>query len=189
MKDMRINRKKVRKMRVDRAWTQNELAVMADLSLRTIQRIENAGLASIESLKALAAVFEVTSASLVTKTWSPVSVMAAVGVLLMGGLMFILPASADPIMLNLKMHEADQLLADVQLLNNDDVSELRINENLNLLFTAKQVETDKIKISLKIHRMNGETLSAVATPEVITKNKVPAAIHFDGIILEITPEL
>ena len=189
MKDMRINRKKVRRMRVDRAWTQHELAVMVDLSLRTIQRIENAGFALLESLKALAAVFEVKSATLVKKTWSPQRVLAAVGVLLMGGIMFIMPASADPIMLNLKMHEADQLLADVQLLNNDDVSELQINENLKLLFTAKLVEADKIKVSLKIHHINGEKLSAVAAPEVVTKNKIPAAIHFDGFVLEITPEL
>jgi DNA-binding XRE family transcriptional regulator len=42
-----------------RAWTQSHLAEVSDLSLRTIQRIEKTGTASHETIKSLAAVFEI----------------------------------------------------------------------------------------------------------------------------------
>lgn len=49
----------VKKLRERRNWSQEQLAIMAGLSTRTIQRIESGNKASIESLKALASVFEV----------------------------------------------------------------------------------------------------------------------------------
>ena len=44
--------------RVNKGWSQEELAAHSGLSVRTIQRIENGKRASLESLKCLAAVFE-----------------------------------------------------------------------------------------------------------------------------------
>ncbi len=49
----------VHKLRLQRGWSQEQLADLSGLSVRTIQRIERGGGASVESLKALAAVFEV----------------------------------------------------------------------------------------------------------------------------------
>ena len=49
----------VRKLRLQRGWTQEQLAEMAGLSVRSIQRIERGQNCSLESLKCLAAVFEV----------------------------------------------------------------------------------------------------------------------------------
>ena len=48
----------IQKFRVDKGWSQEELAAHSGLSVRTIQRIENGKRASLESLKCLAAVFE-----------------------------------------------------------------------------------------------------------------------------------
>lgn len=49
----------VRKLRLKRAWSQEQLAQFSGLSIRTIQRIERGQKAGLESLKSLAAVFEV----------------------------------------------------------------------------------------------------------------------------------
>ena len=49
----------VKKLRAERKWSQEQVATFCDLSIRTIQRIESGQSASIESLKALASVFEV----------------------------------------------------------------------------------------------------------------------------------
>lgn len=49
----------VKKLRDKRDWSQEQLAIMAGLSTRTIQRIESGNKASLESLKSLASVFEV----------------------------------------------------------------------------------------------------------------------------------
>lgn len=50
---------KIRKLRLQRSWSQEQLAQMCGLNVRTIQRIERGHNAGLETLKALAAVFEV----------------------------------------------------------------------------------------------------------------------------------
>jgi len=54
----------VRRLRLDRAWSQEELATASDLNVRTIQRVENGGKASLETMKSLAAAFNTTVAEL-----------------------------------------------------------------------------------------------------------------------------
>jgi DNA-binding XRE family transcriptional regulator len=49
----------IKKLRNQRSWSQDQLASIAGLSLRTVQRIENEGNASLESSKALASAFEI----------------------------------------------------------------------------------------------------------------------------------
>jgi transcriptional regulator with XRE-family HTH domain len=57
-----INLREIKKMRLERHWSQDQVAEMSGLSIRTIQRIENGDNAGLESLKALAAVFEINIA-------------------------------------------------------------------------------------------------------------------------------
>ena len=49
----------IQKMRLKRGWSQQQLADASGLSARTIQRIESGHAGSVESLKSIAAVFEV----------------------------------------------------------------------------------------------------------------------------------
>ncbi|SDG80733.1 Transcriptional regulator, contains XRE-family HTH domain [Vibrio xiamenensis] len=49
----------IRKLRLERGWSQDQLATLSGLSVRTIQRIERGATPGLESLNALAAVFEV----------------------------------------------------------------------------------------------------------------------------------
>lgn len=49
----------VQKLRLQKGWSQQQLADLSGLSVRTIQRIENGHTPSTESLKSLAAVFEI----------------------------------------------------------------------------------------------------------------------------------
>jgi XRE family transcriptional regulator, regulator of sulfur utilization len=49
----------VRKLRLQRGWTQDQLAEFAGISVRSVQRVERGAEASLETLKSLAAVFEV----------------------------------------------------------------------------------------------------------------------------------
>ena len=58
----------VQKLRLQRGWSQEQLAELSGLSTRTIQRIERGQQASVESLKALAAVFEIELAQLQPET-------------------------------------------------------------------------------------------------------------------------
>jgi len=54
----------IRKLRLQRGWTQDQLAEFAGLSVRSVQRIERGLRPSLESLKSLAAVFEVEVSTL-----------------------------------------------------------------------------------------------------------------------------
>ena len=49
----------LKKLRLELKWSQEKLAELSGLSIRTIQRIENGETASIESLAALSSVFKV----------------------------------------------------------------------------------------------------------------------------------
>ena len=57
-----INLRDIKKLRLERHWSQDQLSEMSGLSIRTIQRIENGENAGLESLKSLAAVFEINIA-------------------------------------------------------------------------------------------------------------------------------
>lgn len=55
---------KIRRWREERHWSQDHLADLAGIGTRTVQRIENGGGASYESVMALAAAFNVDVAAL-----------------------------------------------------------------------------------------------------------------------------
>ena len=61
----------VQKLRLQRGWSQQQLAELSGLSVRTIQRIENGSAASTESLKSLASVFEIDFSTLSSEPAMP----------------------------------------------------------------------------------------------------------------------
>lgn len=61
---MQLNGSLIREKRTERGWTQQQLADICGLSLRTIQRVELHGIASLETSKALASAFEIERAEL-----------------------------------------------------------------------------------------------------------------------------
>jgi transcriptional regulator with XRE-family HTH domain len=63
--EMNIDSRLVRAERSKRAWSQEHLASAAGIGLRTVQRIETAGVASYESVRAIAAAFEMEPSDLI----------------------------------------------------------------------------------------------------------------------------
>lgn len=61
----------IRKLRLQRGWSQEQLAQMSGLSVRTIQRIERGQKAGLESWKSLAAVFETDISALQQESSMP----------------------------------------------------------------------------------------------------------------------
>ena len=58
----------IRKRRIDKGWSQETLAEVSGLSVRTVQRLERGGKASLETMNALAAVLEVDVSTLTRET-------------------------------------------------------------------------------------------------------------------------
>ncbi|RUO38593.1 hypothetical protein CWE13_02810 [Aliidiomarina shirensis] len=61
---MHVNSTRLRELRLARQWSQEQLAILSGLNLRTIQRLESGAKISNESLRALASVLEVPAESL-----------------------------------------------------------------------------------------------------------------------------
>ena len=55
---MLLNLTLVKETRINRGWTQAQLAELCAVNIRTIQRVENDGSASLETTMALAAAFD-----------------------------------------------------------------------------------------------------------------------------------
>ena len=61
---MKVNAELVVKLRKERSWSQDELAIASGLNLRTIQRVESDASASLQTKKALAAALEIDTRDL-----------------------------------------------------------------------------------------------------------------------------
>ena len=72
--DMRIDTHRIRSERKKRAWSQEHLAEVSALGIITVHRIEKTGIASLESVKALASVFELEVSELQIERDAPVSI-------------------------------------------------------------------------------------------------------------------
>ncbi len=68
---MHVDSVRLRELRDTRQWSQDQLAKLSGLNLRTIQRLESGAKISVESLRALAAVFEVSAQSLLLRNVKP----------------------------------------------------------------------------------------------------------------------
>jgi uncharacterized membrane protein YhaH (DUF805 family)/DNA-binding XRE family transcriptional regulator len=68
---LHLDSARLRALRSARQWSQEQLAELSGLNLRTIQRLEAGAKVSTESLRALAAVFEVPADSLLVRPPSP----------------------------------------------------------------------------------------------------------------------
>ncbi|WP_258806478.1 helix-turn-helix domain-containing protein [Pseudidiomarina sp. CB1] len=65
---MDVNAKLIKQARAQQCWSQQQLAEMAGVSLRTLQRVEKSETASLETVKSLAAVLEIPAAELTCRT-------------------------------------------------------------------------------------------------------------------------
>ena len=61
---MKVNAELIVKLRKERSWSQDELAIASGLNLRTIQRVEKHASASLQSKKALAAALDIDTRDL-----------------------------------------------------------------------------------------------------------------------------
>ena len=62
--ELKVDQKKIKELRLNKSWSQEELAQKAAVSLRTVQRMELDGSASLKSRRAIAEALEVEPAFL-----------------------------------------------------------------------------------------------------------------------------
>lgn len=62
--EMNVNRELIKELRLKKSWSQEKLADMAGVSMRTVQRVETDGVASLQTRIAIAEALEVEPAEL-----------------------------------------------------------------------------------------------------------------------------
>jgi transcriptional regulator with XRE-family HTH domain len=208
--DMRIDAKRIRAERERRAWSQEHLATVTGLGLRTIQRIEKTGAASFESARSLAAVLEVDVAELRIARDEPQPARAAVtsrfrfrarpvlggaaAALTAAGALFVASKGfADVVMLDVGVSMNDSQVEQSQLVTeaNDHVA-LRAIDDMLRVVVVPTIEKNGIMLATEIYVLEGGGYVLASAPKLLVENGKPAEIELttkDGssIHFSITP--
>ena len=209
--DMKVDSKLIRAEREKRAWSQEHLAEVTGLGLRTVQRIEATGAASFESVRALAAVLEIDAARLRVAgdvapqgrasrlfAWRLRTALgaAAAAIAIGGGLLVAGTGFAEQIMLDVGISMTDaqndvrawktRALVDEGTLVRD-VNDLTIFEKLKVQVVPTVTDDGHIFIAAKVYVFAGAGYELVSSPSLITENGKQAGIKVttsDGTLLE-----
>jgi transcriptional regulator with XRE-family HTH domain len=183
--DMQIEGSKVRTERERHAWSQEQLAEVSGLSLRTIQRVETSGSASFETARALAAVFEVGVSALRApmktveqatsqqrggvRKWSYLGLAAS---LLLALGVFLAPnAHAGEVALSVTLELDDEKLGDHQLVATEGKSaEIRLDGQVRLFVNPIVTADGSILLSMRLEEPSGQKWVEIGEPRIMVAN-------------------
>jgi transcriptional regulator with XRE-family HTH domain len=215
--DMKVDSSYIKAQRARRAWSQEHLAEVTGLGLRTIQRIEKTGAASYESARALAAVFEMDVAEL--RVAPPVvveprrvnlslrQVLGVLGALVTGGALLVTTSTfaADKVLMDLSVAvdsktDEDQSLATKVVVDDGtlvpEVNDLKLGD-LRFSIVPRVQTPDRILLEVSIYERRGDQEFVVSEPRLIALSGEAASIVLDddvrtvrlGITAEVNPPL
>lgn len=201
-KRMRINSSVIIELRRQRAWSQQQLADVACVSLRTIQRIESSKKASQESIKAIAAAFDITVNDLLESNAArkPSKKLKLAGAILIflsviASLFIIANVNAEPLMIKLQV-TSDEQTTNVQLIHESgQTGEMIIDSEFKLELTPTIIHDNKIRIETQIFEASKDgDFELVSSPTVITDDRTRATIKLDTpsqthYVIHLTPHL
>ena len=185
---MQIDAQRIRRERERRAWSQEHLASVTELSLRTIQRVEANGAASYETARALAVVFAVevvglmSSAPAVRRALSRTArrVAAGLSAVLLVSVFLARDAFAGPIMLNVSLSLNDAALSQHHLIVEDGAnSEIRLEGQLRLVVTPTQTPQG-VMLAMQLFEFSGTGFELLATPALLAPDDEEAAVQLES---------
>jgi transcriptional regulator with XRE-family HTH domain len=187
--EMNVNSKFIVENRKSKAWSQQQLADISGLSLRTIQRIENTGRGSFDSIKAIASAFDLTPDTIMERQveTNTVGISGKIGrgvglfsTFLAACLIYTSFVNAEPIMLEISVESNMFEKRNVHLL--DGVGKntgLEIEDKFRVDFTPELTDERQIRLSITAYELHqGLPPVRLGSPVVITDNKVAARVEF-----------
>ena len=190
--DMKVNKEILRRERELRAWTQSHLAEVANLSMRTVQRIERTGDASMESASALAAALGLEVATLLRDAPEQVTssapikqhhykLLGAVGCVasILIGLGWWSTAAADEVMIRLLVstESGARTHGDMQFISEPGAqNEIQFNQQFRLLVSAAR-EPQGLLISTLVYDYIDGDYRLISSPAIRVADKQLSAIH------------
>jgi transcriptional regulator with XRE-family HTH domain len=193
--DMKVDSSYIKAQRARRAWSQEHLAEVTGLGLRTIQRIEKTGAASYESALSLAAVFEIDVAALRVVEVAPAAprisvslrpVLGVVGALVTGGALLVATTSFadDQVLMDVSVavdSSTDQTRAlATKVVVEDgmlvpDVNDLRLGD-LRFSIVPRVQTDDRIMLEVSIYERRGDEDVVVSQPRLIAVSGEPTEV-------------
>jgi len=185
--DMQINKTFLRQEREKRAWSQSHLAEVADMSMRTVQRIERNGIASKESTMALASALDIELVNLLVDRASPVPDskhhrwwgIAGITASLIVCLGWWSTAAAEQVVINLsvKAESGASTQGEMQFLNEQGAqSEILFAQQFRLLVTTAR-QNQGLLLSAEIYDYIDGDYRLVSTPSILIADNEPSSIH------------
>jgi len=188
--DMQLNKDQLRREREIRAWSQSHLAEVAGLSMRTVQRIEHSGSASLESAKAIAAAFDTqVEALLPIQAEAPgrsrvVKRISLFGAVLSSALLAFSwwsRAYAEQVMVDVAVSSGDKSLTNAHLLSEiGEPSEMKVDDLLKIKITSTKMKGD-IFLDAQVYFYNGKSFELHSNPKLLVANNQSAAISIAGL--------
>lgn len=187
--DMQINKEFLRQQREQRCWTQSHLAEVADLSLRTVQRIETSGISSNESAMAIAAALEIQLTDLRVQNSVEASNFSSQGhrwkfvilflATLATGVGWWSTASAEPLLIGLSVKSELGSQSDMQFANETGVpSEIKFDQEFRLLVTATR-KGDQLLLSTEVYDYVDGAYQLLSKPAILIADNQSATIGLD----------
>ena len=197
--DMKIDSAYIKAQRARRAWSQEHLAEVTGLGLRTIQRIEKTGAASYESARSLAAVFQIDVAELRVApavvveskrvNLSMRQVLGVVGALVTGGALLVTTSTfaADKVLMDLSVAvdsktDEDQALATKVVVDDGklvpEVNDLKLGD-LRFSIVPRVQTPDRVLLEVSIYEKRGDEEVVVSEPRLIALSGEATSVVID----------
>lgn len=199
--DMKLDQQILKSERAKRAWSQEHLAHVAGLGVRTIQRTESTGLTSYDSAQAIASAFEMPVGKLlVAETRFVVSAMrirlGIVAAFLTGLLLLVATRTvlAEQVLLELNaMVDQKQVSEAQRTLSEGQSAEFQIGKEFRLNVASTILDSGEVQLSMRLSKYDGEKYIQVAHPQIVTPNQQVARLESESsggtVVVEITPTI
>lgn len=194
--DMQINIELIKSQRNKRAWSQTQLAEVSGLSLRTIQRVEKTGSASLESVKSIASAFELSVENMQEVAVSTTNNMkyklsALIGAFIISlSSFFVVTAKAQSIMVDVELSSDGSVLSKNQMVNEENEENvIIISGMIKVRFTAENQGDGTILISTKLYDLSKGQETLFSSPSLTIEDGKTAGIRSGGYSLSLTPNL
>ncbi|HTR00456.1 MAG TPA: helix-turn-helix transcriptional regulator [Candidatus Acidoferrum sp.] len=187
---MQINAELIRSERLKRAWSQEQLAQVAGLGVRTVQRMESGGSASLETVKSLAAVLELPAEALLIEAprlpfWRrPLNLVASAGAAAL--VLFIAVALAPKAMakqveLSMAVQRNDEPIAQPRVITQDgQPASVVLEQKLKILVKPKIMANNTVMIQLEIYYFDNGEWKLDAKPELLANDGKAVQVQMKG---------
>ena len=215
--DMQVDAQLIKSERLKRAWSQEQLAQLSGLGIRTVQRIESGGNASLETIKALSAVLELPVEALLSKVsaplvnppspsrpspfkpWRAFAAGCLTTLITLGSFVSMQGVLAKEVAMDFAISMNDEELASSRVKTDAGTETVvRIENGISIHFTPSITDKGDILIDIKIYQEVDGKLQPLAMPKLFARNGREAALrigtqdengHFKGIAMQVTPTI